>query len=230
MSIGFDVISDLNLTAEENFNWEGKAESLYCIIAGNISNDLRTIQQTLGHLSMFYQGVFYITGTLEYENATNILDRSNAIAAICKSIRNVALLYNHVVIIDGIAIMGANGWYGPHSIVNPLHLLAKDGRQLEDISYLNQSLERLQLHLDVKKIIVVTNSVPGPELYFGEEDMDIYNQIPPSICLCHDTMRKVTHWVFGSYNKTVDTTLHGIHYINNSYYKRNPYYGKRINV
>lgn len=230
MTIGFDVISDLNLTPEENFNWEGKAESLYCIIAGNISNDLRTIQQTLGHLSLFYQGVFYITGTLEYENVTNIPARSNDISVICKGIRNVALLYNHVVIIDGVAILGANGWYGPYSYVNPLQLLARDGRQLEDISYLKQSLERLQLHLDVKKIIVVTNSVPRPELYFGEEEMDIYDQLAPNICLISDTMKKVTHWVFGSYNKTVDTTLNDIHYINNSYCKRNPYYGKRINV
>lgn len=62
MKIGFDVISDLNLGPDEQFSWEGKATSLYCIIAGNISNDLRTIHQILLHLSHFYQGVFYTAG------------------------------------------------------------------------------------------------------------------------------------------------------------------------
>ena len=55
--IGFDVISDLNLSAEDSFNWEGKATSLYCIVAGNVSSDLRTVLQTLTHVGRFYQGV-----------------------------------------------------------------------------------------------------------------------------------------------------------------------------
>ena len=230
MSVGFDVISDLNLTSEDSFNWEGKAESLYCLVAGNISSDLRTIQQTLLHLSRFYQGVFYVTGSLEYANATNISERSAHISAICNNIRNVSLLYNHVVIIDGVAIMGANGWYGPYEPVDVAHTITREARQFDDISYLGQSLERLQLHLDVKKIIVVTHSVPCPELYFGEEDQDVYNQVPPSMCLRGDTMKKVTHWVFGSYNKEVDTTINGINYVNNAYFKRKPYWAKRINV
>ena len=53
MNIGFDVISDLNLDAEDSFDWEGKATSLYLIIAGNISSDLRVIHQTLVHLSRY---------------------------------------------------------------------------------------------------------------------------------------------------------------------------------
>lgn len=230
MSVGFDVISDLALGPEDNFNWEGKSQSLYCLVAGNISNDLRTIQQTLTHLSHFYQGVFYITGALEYENVTNIAERAIHIGSICGNIRNVSLLYNHVVIIDGVAILGANCWYGPHGTMDMVKTASIEAKQLEDISYLHQSIERLQLHLDVKKIIVVTHSVPGPELYFGEEDNDVYNQVPPNASLSSDTMNKVTHWVFGSYNKEVDTVMDGVNYINNAYFKRNPYWAKRINV
>lgn len=230
MTVGFDVISDLALSPEDSFNWAGKAESLYCIIAGNISNDLRTIQQTLVHLSHFYQGVFYVTGDLEYENVPNISARSRDIAVMCQNIRNISLLYNHVVIIDGVAVMGANGWYGHHASDDLIKAALVEGRQFDDVTYLGQSLDRLQLHLDVKKIIVVTHSVPGPDLYFGEEDMDIYDQMPPSTCLVNDTMKKVTHWVFGRYNKEVDTTINGINYVNNSYFKRSPYWAKRINV
>ncbi len=224
--IGFDVISDLHLTAEDEFNWEGKATSLYCIIAGNISNDLRTIHQTLIHLGHFYQGVFYIPGGLEYDHALNVAVRTTEIMRICKSIRNVALLHNNVVIIDGVAIVGANGWYGQSIDTDVLNNV----RHFEDIAYLGQSLEKLQLHMDVKKIVVVTNSVPDPSLFFGEEDQDIYNQLPPTICLTNDTEHKVTHWVFGSYKKEVDTVLNDINYINNSRGDRNPYWAKRINV
>lgn len=224
MTVGFDVISDLNLTPEESFNWAGKAESLYCIVAGNISNDLRTLQQTLTHLSHFYQGVFYVTGSLEYAGVINTSERSTHISAICNNIRNVSLLYNHVVIIDGVAVLGANGWYGGQAnLVSEVH-------HLDDIKYLGQSLERLQLHLDVKKIIIVTHSVPGPDLYFGEENEEVHDQLPPSVCLLSDTMHKVSHWVFGNYNKVVDTTKSGINYTNNSCYKRNPYWAKRISI
>ena len=87
MKIGFDVISDLNLKPNELLSWEGKATSLYCIIAGNISNDLRTIHQILLHLSHFYQGVFYTAGTLEYEGVANISTRTNELFNLCKSIK-----------------------------------------------------------------------------------------------------------------------------------------------
>ena len=222
MTVGFDVISDLNLQASDSFNWEGKAESLYCIIAGNVSNDIGIIRQTLEHISKFYQGVFYITGTLEYENVTASL-RARDITIICQHIRNVSLLYNHVVIIDGVAILGANGWYGTEGMTYEV-------RRNDDITYLGLSVERLQLHLDVSRIVVVTNSVPIPDLYFGEEDHIIYDQTPPGVCLANDTMKKVTHWVFGTYKKEVDTVMHRINYINNSCYERSPYYAKRITV
>ena len=226
MTVGFDLISDLNLTPDDSFNWGGKAESLYCLIAGNISNDLATIRQTLTHLSHFYQGVFYTSGTLEYENVDDLHERDAELAAACDGIKNVSLLYNHVVIIDGIAILGANGWYGPYAD----NQISREIKQTEDVSYLGKSIERLQLHNDVKKIILVTHSVPNPELYFGEEDMAVYDQMPPALCLACDTMKKVSHWVYGNYNKTVDTTINQINYVNNARYDRLPYYGKRINA
>ena len=133
MTIGFDVISDLNLSSEDSFNWEGKATSLYCIIAGNISNDLRTIHQTLLHLSRFYQGVFYTLGSLEYDGVIDIDKRTEDLGRLCRTIKNVAVLHHHVVIIDGIAIAGANGWYG-NTIPSDLETEVKiEAQRHEDI-------------------------------------------------------------------------------------------------
>lgn len=230
MKIGFDIISDLNLTPEETFNWEDKATSLYCIIAGNISNDLRTIHQTLLHLGKFYQGIFYTAGSLEYEGATSIDTRTDELSKICSTIRNVAYLHNHVVIVDGIAIVGTNGWY---STMLHYPLLKPDEIEIErytDLSYLGDTVERLQLHLDVKKIVIVSHSPPGHELLFGEATHDIHTIPPLKLSLIKDSEHKVCNWIYGSYDKTVDIVINNINYINNGYYKKQPYWAKRVEI
>ena len=116
LDIGFDIISDLNLEPNDNFNWEDKATSLYCILSGNISSDVQTMVNVLSHLSRFYQGVFYTPGLLEYDSSPlqNINQRTADIQNISKKLPNVILLHHNIVIIDGIAIVGANCWENAH--------------------------------------------------------------------------------------------------------------------
>jgi len=149
MEIGFDLIGDLNLNPEDSFNWEGKSTSLYCIVTGNVSYDLRTVFQVLSHLSKFYQGIFYVPGLLEYKATNDYESRTKEIIGIIKKLPKVALLYHHVVIIDGIVILGANGWSADNPDDIDMELVRS---RLDDIAYLNKSVEKLQTHLDVKKI------------------------------------------------------------------------------
>ena len=228
-TIGFDLISDLNLSPEDSFNWEGKATSLYCIIAGNISADLYTIKQTLSHLSKFYQGIFYTLGSLEYHNISDIVKRTNEIRKACHSVRNLAIMHHHVVVIDGIAVIGANGWYGNTTYDEETASIIEVHRN-EDILYLKNTIERLQKHLDVKKIVIVSNSVPGIELYFGEHPETVDIQLNLNIALIADTENKVSHWLYGTYGKVVDTNINDINYINNSSFNRNPYWAKRVEI
>lgn len=224
MEIGFDLISDLNLNPEDSFNWEGKATSLYCIIAGNISADLRTVYQTLGHLSKFYQGIFYVPGLLEY-TGVDFETRTKEISGLMKKLPKVALLYHHVVIVDGIAVIGANGW----SADNPSDIttdLVKN--RLDDISYLNRSVNKLQTHLDVKKVLVITACIPRRQLYFGKIPDHVEDHIYPDYCLTSDTEMKITHWAFGGVETQIDTVLGGVNYVNNPYLNKQPYWAKRI--
>jgi len=232
MKLGFDVISDLNLDAESDFDWDGKATSLYLIIAGNISSELRIVHQTLLHLSKFYQGVFYIPGSLEFDSLNYVNYRYSELSKICKTMKNVAFLHKHVVIINGVAILGVNGWYGnvKEDELIPLEQLHAYAQNLEDVEYLSASLERLQLHLDVRKIVLVSHSVPGPGLFFGEEPYQIAEQIPLQQCLPVDSEHKVVRWVYGSYNKNVETPIDDVTYINNSCFDQNPYWPKRIEI
>ena len=229
-TIGFDIISDLNLSPESSFNWEGKATSLYLIIAGNISSDLRTIRQTLLHLSRFYQGIFYTLGSTEYNYTGDIDARTQEIHKICQTVKNVAVMHHHVVIVDGIAIAGANGWYGNTIPSDPVTEALTEQHRNEDILYLKNTLERLQKHLDVKKIILVSNSVPSEELYFREAPESIQDQLNLGMILSFDTESKVSHWAYGTYDKIVDTSIRGINYVNNGYFNRKPYWAKRIEV
>jgi hypothetical protein len=225
--IGFDIISDLNLNPNDSFNWENKATSLYCIVAGNISSNIRTVIQVLLHLSSKYQGVFFVPGKLEYETTDDFNRRTTELKSIAHVIPNLVMLYQNVIVVDGVALLGSNGWGNiQHSL--DVKNLAMTAAKYEDFTYLLSSLGKLQKHVDVKKIIVVTSAVPTEELYFGEIPENVVDQIPLNEILHSDTEKKVSHWVFGTYNKPVDTVLNDVQYLSNPHNQYGPYWAKRI--
>ena len=227
--IGFDVISDLNLNPNDSFNWENKATSLYCIVAGNISSNLRTVMQVLIHLSSKYQAVFFVPGKLEYEQCESLSVRTKELIAVTEGIPNVSILYNNVIVVDGVALLGSNGW---GNIANTLDSknITMTASKYEDFTYLVSCLGKLQKHLDVKKVVVITSAVPKEELYFGEVPANVVDQIPLYNILESDTEKKVTHWIFGTYDKPVDTTIDNINYISNSKNQYGPYHAKRLTI
>lgn len=228
--IGFDILSELRLEPEESFNWENKASSLYCLVSGNVSAYPRTVVQTLSHLTNHYQGVFYVPGNLEYQlTPFGEKHRTDELQEITSNIPGVIMLYKNVVIADGVAVIGINGW-SDGGYENTKEELCRTQSRLEDTIYLRQSIQRLQKHLDVKKIIVMSNGVPMPDLYYGEQPEIVEHQVPLNVVLESDTEKKVTNWVFGSYNKGVDVTINNINYINNPYIRKSPYWAKRINL
>jgi predicted phosphohydrolase len=229
MIFGFDVISDLNLTESDIFDWEGKPTSLYCVLAGNISTDLHVLYKTVKHLSTLYQGVFYIDGSLENnqtEDKDQIIDE---ISRLFISIKNAVYLHNNVVVVEGVALVGVNGWYG-NVISNDLEELSVKINRYDDLAYLQKTIEKLQLHVDVKQIVIISNSIPSIDLYFGEKPEIDPNEINLDYVLDSDTECKVTTWIFGTHKKIVDTKINGINYFNNPCYNSNPYYPKRINI
>jgi hypothetical protein len=229
MQVNFDIISDLNLSSGDLFDWTNKPTSLYCIVAGNVSTDIYTIRRVLMHLSGLYHGVFYIDGAKDHTDLPHRDRRVDEIQQVCTSLKNVIYLHNNVVIVDGVGLVGVNGWY--NNIITTSNLVddfQSKCYRFEDIGYLEKTIERLQLHVDVKKIVVISNSVPLDSLFFGEKIGE--QELQPGQILHKDTEAKITHWVYGSYNKIVDTVIDNINYICNSKSDRNPYYAKRIEV
>lgn len=229
MIFGFDLISDLNLTPNTEFDWTGKPTSLFCVIPGNISSDMVVLQRTLKHLSGLYHGVFFIDGHLENEDTFSRDYKVKEIQGICASYRNVIYLHNNVVVVDGIALVGINGWqdgFTDNAIVDDFHVKCF---KYEDINYLEKTLEKLQLHNDVKKIVFISNSVPLEDLFFKENILNS-DEFYPGQVLGKDTEKKVKVWVYGSDKKIVDTTINGINYISNGKFDKEPYYAKRVGI
>ena len=211
IDIGFDVIGDLNLEPNDSFNWHDKPTSLYCILTGNISSDMRTVTQTLVHLSQQYQGVFFVPGTLEYATVTDgdINKRTSQLVSLAQKVPNIVILHHNIVIVDGVAVIGSNCWETAHEPGTSISIddLKFNQYRLDDMGFLHKTIEKLQRHLDVKKMIIVTNGVPNENCYFGEAPDYVATQTPLDTVLNADSESKVTHWVYGSYNKPVEATL-----------------------
>lgn len=228
MLFAFDVISDLNLTRNDEFDWSGKPTSLFCIVAGNISQDMTVVAKVLTKLSTCYHGVFFIDGSEEVCDVEFRDETVDELQKICSAIRNVVYLHNNVVVVDGIALVGINGWFKNYPSRDITEEFRIKCNRYEDINYLEKTLEKLQIHNDVRRIILISNCVPATDLYFGEVKPDA--DIAPSHVLSRDTEHKVSHWIFGTYKKEVDITKDNVNYVSNGKFSKNPYYAKRIEI
>ena len=76
---------------------------------------MRTVTQTLVHLSQQYQGVFFTPGTLEYETAGgDINQRTSQLVSLAQKVPNIVILHHNIVIVDGVAVIGSNCWETAH--------------------------------------------------------------------------------------------------------------------
>jgi UDP-2,3-diacylglucosamine pyrophosphatase LpxH len=257
MQFSFDLISDLHVD-DHNFNWQGQATSGICIIAGDVGKNRKMVIDTLRHISSCYQAVFYIDGNDEHRNQLEFLEVSYAeYVEQLESIPKLIYLQDNVIIIDGVAVVATNGWWGYDFDPNINYELCKTWytnkenitahaaeyiqlSALNDAAYLINSVKRLQTHQDVKHIVVVTHTVPLPGLIdhdpdlFGTERFNTLGNRYMQQVLDADTERKIHTWCFGHYHGDVDQLRNGVRYVNNclgragTAYHKAVYYPKRI--
>lgn len=229
-NVAIDIISDLNLDSIEGFDWTGKPTSLFCVIAGGLSKNVEVIDGALEHLSKHYRGVLYIDGINEHHELILAPMMVLEIKKICEKYTNVVYLHNHVIVLNGVAFVGCNGWWKDDKSEYDLQQReALDVYRIEDIAYLTNTLRNLQLHKDAKKVVVVSGSVPAEELLYKRAE-DITEKVDPLLSLVADTERKVCTWIFGGSNISVDTTYDDRRFVNNSFTNYQPYWPKRIEL
>jgi hypothetical protein len=225
-----DLISDLNLSDTDHFDWTGKPTSLFCVIAGNVSSDLVVLERTLAHLSGMYRGIFYIDGAIEHPNPVDYYETVDKIKKICSKLKGVLYLHNHIVILNDLAIVACNGWYG-NGDYHPKFGEIIDHYRLEDAAYLSNSLKKLQTHDEVRKIMVLSHSMPSQLLVFRDAiNSKFPEKFGPSVSLLFDEKHKVKYWLFGTDNISIDMMLNNRHFANNPAVTNIPYWPKRIEV
>ena len=260
MRFTFDLISDLHVETWEDFDWTGKATSPYCVVAGDVASDHQELKRTLMHLGDCYRAVFYIDGNDEHSQGIEDLEDSyHSLYSHIKGIENVVYLQNNVVVIDGVGILGTNGWWTYN--LNPWidedqsrqwyqhkAMISRDavetikGHSHHDAAYMVNSVRKLQMHQDVKALVMVTHTVPAPWLI--EHDPELVdnhrfncmgNQHMQAV-LDSDTEHKIQTWCFGHYHLPIDREQDGIWYVNNcrgrgdTEYRQVAYNPRRISI
>jgi predicted phosphodiesterase len=260
MQFSFDLISDLHIDDRPNFDWTGQATSTICIVAGDVGKNRSQTLKTLRHLCSCYQAVFYIDGNDEHRTQLEFLDVSYAeFADQLSKIPRLIYLQDNVIISDGVAVVATNGWwaydfdpnidydvsrqwYANKENITDHAAVAIQMFALNDAAYMINSIERLQTHQDVKHIVVVTHTVPLPDLIAhdpliaGTERFNTLGNRYMQQVLEADTEKKIHTWCFGHYHNSVDQVHQGVRFVNNclgrlsSPYKQSVYYPKRIVV
>ena len=239
MSFAFDLISDIHTETWPDFNWTGRATSPYCVVAGDLARDREAVTNTLRHLGQCYQAVFYVDGNDEHRYFYDDLNNSYAdLASRIRKIPNVVFLQDNVVVVDGVAILGTNGWwtydfdpgidteqtsqwFQEQTGVNNLVTRCVNRMAMTDATYMLSSVRRLQTHNDVKKIVCVTHTVPNSSLVshdIGLANTFRFNTKGNSLmmrALAADTEKKMHTWCFGHYHGSIDQIQQGIRFVNN---------------
>lgn len=260
MQFAFDLISDLHIETWQDFDWTGQATSPFCVVAGDIARDREIVYETLEHLSSCYQAVFYIDGNDEHRYYLEDLGSSyKGLVDLIAPLKKVVYLQDNVVIVNGVAILATNGWWSydlDPSIeydqtmawfrdryeVNVTAAESITGVAFNDASYMMNSVKKLQTHKDVRAIVMVTHTVPGPWIIdhdielVGNYRFNCMGNRHLQMCLDADTESKIKVWTFGHYHKPVDREFSNIRFVNNcrgrgdTEWSQHAYYPKRITV
>ena len=238
-------------------DWEGQPTSLSCVIAGNISRDREVLLETLEHLSKYYKTIFYIDGSLDHRNQLNDLDDSYAeLKKYISRMDNVIYLHDNVAIADNVAFIAVNGWwtYDFNSDIDDdqAELFLRDNwgantselakiyaMAYSDARYLVSSVEKLQDIEGLKKIVVITNTVPLPQLIHDTSTRESvkFNVLGNSLmsqCIVADENNLIDTWCFGHHDMPVDEIISGIRFVSNprqnleDAWDRLPYNPKKI--
>lgn len=260
MTLSFDLISDLHVeTWPQQFDWTGLPTSSLCVLAGDVSRDRDLVIQTLSDLAKVYQNVIYVDGNDEHRfHLEELNDSKNHLDKVLQKYDNIIALREKVAVIDGVAFIGCNGWW-TYDFDEPDHYdytkqwfadrygvsmdIASEieNQAMIDASYITSSIQKLQTHNDVNQIVIVTHTVPFPELIehdielAGSHMLNCSGNSHIGRALAHDTEAKISTWCFGHYHGgDIDTLFKGVRFVNNprgrgdTKWSKSVYYPKKV--
>jgi predicted phosphodiesterase len=261
MRLAFDLISDLHVETWDKNDWTGQATAPYCIVAGDVARNRDRLLEALEHLGKCYPGgVFYVDGNEEHRDYYHDLGASyRELAKDIQSVSNVIYMQDNCVIVNSVAILGTNAWWTydfdlnldldssvqqvqDHFGISNSAAINISGVAYNDAAYITNSVRKLQTHMEVGAIILVTHTVPAPWIISHDPDLSHtykFNGMGNSYitqAIKEDTENKIHTWCFGHYHRPVDQTLGGINYLcnprgrGNTEWSQQVYHPRRIEI
>jgi hypothetical protein len=259
-SILCDLISDIHVDERALPDWSDQATSPFCIVAGDVARNRNTLKETLTHLGQSYQQVFYVDGNDEHRDYLDNIDASyEHLVDMLMTIPNVVYLRNDIVVLNGIALVSANGWWNfdfesGHNIDETLkgycEYVGVTRRQAlkiidhaqEDVAYLINSVKKVQVHTDITAVVMVTHTLPCSWLIShdialaGTERVNCIGNQHMTRVFDVDFENKIKMWCFGHYHLDINRELNGVQYTSNvrgrygTPWFKHAYYPKRLHI
>lgn len=207
--------------------WKNPDKAGILIVAGDISDNLEISLDYLNQISKYYDHVLFVDGNHEHVLKYPNLIEHQDIAYQTNILENNKLVYlpTQDFVIKDIAIIGFCGWWdysnGPepgyfHNWIEKMNNLIMEKefsknvklRALEEYRLLQDKLNHYEKREDIKKIIVVSHTLPFPE--FAKSISTEFNSRLSNI-----KSSKLKYWFFGHSHATFNRTHEGVKYISN---------------
>ena len=235
----FDLISDLHLDfwpESEQIQWEGIGTSLLAVVLGDISFQPDLSYQTIVEISKHYKYVIFVDGNHEHNNLCGIQEHNKQLKQELSKYSNIAYLNRNAIVVDGIAFVGANGWwtfdfmepeisredaywyFAGNNIYSEAFMQEVLQTAREDAQVLSEIVSKLNSDVSVSEIVMLTHTAP-----FNKFNDVLQVQHPANYARCgssflphvlrFDTNKKIKTWCFGHVHQEFDETIDGIRYV-----------------
>jgi len=222
-------------------------DSRVLVIAGDIANNLMISATVVEAAAMEYEHVVVVEGNHDhYGNEMNVDDGMVFFETLLSRFPNVHYLkHNKTLTVDGVAFVGATGWYDfkayeSQGIYDNMakrmwNLYSNDsrypdfnGKSVESIACvqainLADQVKTFSQDPDIQSIVVTTHMSPRADLMEWKPNDTVWNALTPSYVntamkqvIDADVGGKIRYWIYGHTHERKMTDINGIVYANNA--------------
>mgnify|MGYP002884542852 CR=1 FL=1 len=229
-----DVVSDVHVgqwTSEK----DGTAVPLFAaptspilVVAGNVSDDIHRTLTWLEQAASHYEHVLFVDGHREHAGVFPALFGTEYVyqetKRLCRD--NVVYLPKRPFRVGDVVFVGVSGWWNYHNAREKRRYLSyfdeldeEDAcaciknvlrRSMVDYLALKRIVERYEKDPSVRRIVVVTHTVPLEQFTDEKHSTTDFNSFMPVLLRRN---KKISHWVFGHTQRSCDQQVDGVRFV-----------------
>lgn len=235
----FDLISDLHedfWQENRDINWEGIGTSLLAVVLGDVSRDPEVTYRTVVDISKYYKYVLFVDGNHEHNNQCGLQEHNLIMKQKFNKYHNIQYLNRGAIVIDGVAFVGANGWwtfdfmepeisreeaywyFASNFILSEPFMQEVVSTARDDASSMCEMVAKLTTDSEVNEIVILTHTAP-----FNRFNDVAQPQHPAHYSRCgssflprvldFDINNKIKLWCFGHVHQEFDDVIDNVRYV-----------------